>query len=117
MHLRYIKKVKGEVSLHDPIGVDKEGNEVNLADVLGTHPEIVPDAVEKKLENKRLLDEVKKLTNREKTVLGLRYGLANSPRLTQREIAKTLGISRSYVSRIEKKALSHLTKEYTVESK
>ncbi|MCL6639172.1 MAG: sigma-70 family RNA polymerase sigma factor [Firmicutes bacterium] len=115
MHLRYIKKMRAEVSLYDPIGVDKEGNEITLIDILGTHPEVVSELVENNFEQRRLLDKVRRLTRREKKVLELRFGLENGARKTQREIAKSLGISRSYVSRIEKRAISKLTKEFTME--
>jgi len=115
MHLRFIKKVRSEVSLYDPIGLDKEGNEITLIDVLGTHSEIVAETVENLFERKRLLEKVCKLNKREKKVLELRFGLGSGRHDTQREIAKKLGISRSYVSRIEKRALSKLTKEFNAE--
>lgn len=115
MHLRYMKKVKSEVSLYDPIGVDKEGNEITLVDILGTHPEVVAEIVESNFERKHLREKVCRLTKREKKVLELRFGLDNVARQTQREIAKKLGISRSYVSRIEKKALSKLSKDFAME--
>ncbi|SHK07986.1 sigma-70 family RNA polymerase sigma factor [Desulforamulus aeronauticus] len=115
MHLRFIKKVKAEVSLYDPIGVDKEGNEISLIDILGTDPEVVADTVEIAFEKNRLLEKVHKLNIREKRVLEMRFGLGNSSRKTQREIARTLGISRSYVSRIEKRALNKLVKELCIE--
>lgn len=115
MHLRFMKKVRAEVSLYDPIGVDKEGNEITLIDILGTHPEVVAEMVENKFEHIRLLEKVHLLTRREKKVLDMRFGLEGGTRKTQREIAKNLGISRSYVSRIEKRALTKLTKEFTAE--
>jgi len=115
MHLRFMKKVRAEVSLYDPIGVDKEGNEITLIDILGTHPEVVAETVETRFEKKRLMDKVRQLTRREKKVLELRFGLNNGDRKTQREIAKSLGISRSYVSRIEKRAISKLAREFTME--
>ncbi len=115
MHLRFIKKVRAEVSLYDPIGVDKEGNEITLIDILGTHPEVVAETVEARFEKKRLMDKVRLLTRREKKVLEQRFGLENGDRKTQREIAKSLGISRSYVSRIEKRAISKLAREFTLE--
>ncbi|MHB1653754.1 MAG: RNA polymerase sporulation sigma factor SigK [Desulfitobacteriaceae bacterium] len=111
MHLRSLKKTRGEVSIYDPIGVDKEGNEITLMDVLGSEEEAISDQVENEFEQRALLEKVKKLTRRERLVLSLRYGLMNSPRRTQREIARTLGISRSYVSRIEKKAIQKLLEE------
>ncbi|HEX3014763.1 MAG TPA: RNA polymerase sporulation sigma factor SigK [Desulfobacteria bacterium] len=114
MHLRSLKKSRGEVSLYDPIGVDKEGNEITLIDVLGTEPDAVSDMVESYFEQKHLLEKVATLSKRERTVLELRYGLRGS-RSTQREIAKRLGISRSYVSRIEKRAIQKLFDELTQE--
>ncbi|WP_206812716.1 RNA polymerase sporulation sigma factor SigK [Paradesulfitobacterium ferrireducens] len=111
MHLRSLKKSRGEVSIYDPIGVDKEGNEISLIDVLSSNAEAISDQVENEFEQKALLEKVKKLTKRERLVLELRYGLMNSPRRTQREIAKALGISRSYVSRIEKRAIQKLMEE------
>jgi len=115
MHLRAIKKNRIEVSLYDSIGVDKEGNEITLIDVLGTEAEVVTDLVENSFEQRRLLEKVKRLNNREKNVLELRFGLFNGIRKTQKEIARRLGISRSYVSRIEKRALTKLTKEFKAE--
>ncbi len=115
MHLRFMKKVRSEISLYDPIGTDKEGNEISLIDVLGTHPEVVPETVENRYEQKRILDKLTQLTQREKKVLELRFGLGEGGRRTQREIARKLGISRSYVSRIEKRALSKLIKEFNLE--
>ncbi|NQS76179.1 MAG: RNA polymerase sporulation sigma factor SigK [Peptococcaceae bacterium] len=116
MHLRFMKKVRAEVSLYNPIGVDKEGNEITLIDVLGTHPEVVAEIVENKFECKRLKEKVLQLPSREKQVLELRYGLDNGDRKTQREIAQDLGISRSYVSRIEKRAIDKLAREFMMES-
>jgi len=110
MHLRATKKNKGEVSLYDPIGMDKEGNEITLIDVLGTDPDIVPEMVQKNVGFEQMLAQIKYLGKRERKVLELRFGLLNGIRKTQREIAKMLGISRSYVSRIEKKALEKLIK-------
>ena len=80
-------------------------------DVLGSTAESTADRVENEFEQKALLEKVKKLTYRERLVLQLRYGLMNGPRRTQREIARTLKISRSYVSRIEKKAIQKLMEE------
>lgn len=116
MHLRSIKKNKTEIFLYDPIGVDKEGNEITLIDVLGTETDTVAEFVENLFEQRRLLDKVKKLSKREMKVLELRFGLFNSLRKTQREIAKSLGISRSYVSRIEKRALMKLIKDFKSEN-
>lgn len=112
MHLRAMKKTRGEVSLYDPIGVDKEGNEITLIDILGTDPDTVSELVENAFEQARLLTKVKKLSKRERYVLELRYGLFSGCRQTQREIARNLGISRSYVSRIEKRAIMKLMREF-----
>ncbi len=111
MFLRSLKKSRGEVSIYDPIGMDKEGNEISLIDVLGSNEEDISIKVENEAEQKALLELVKTLNKREKMVLQLRYGLMNSPKRTQREIAKMLDISRSYVSRIEKKAIQKLLEE------
>ncbi|HHT01952.1 MAG TPA: RNA polymerase sporulation sigma factor SigK [Firmicutes bacterium] len=114
MHLRARKRLRNEVSLYDPIGVDREGNEITLLDILGTEPDVVEETVETKLECSKLYRKLKVLGPRERRVLLLRYGLANGTRRTQREIARLLGISRSYVSRIEKKAISKLYGELEV---
>lgn len=115
MSLRAEKKIKSEISLHDPIGVDKEGNEISLIDILGTDTDEVSDQVELRMQVKKLYHKLNSvLKNREKLIIELRYGLINGGAKTQREIAKMLGISRSYVSRIEKKALNKLFKEMTM---
>lgn len=100
MHLRALKKTRGEVSLYDPIGVDREGNEISLIDVLGTEQDVA-EMVENHQERQRVLEKIKCLSKREKQVLEMRYGLLYGLRKTQREIARKMGISRSYVSRIE----------------
>jgi len=112
MQIRATKKIQNEVSLQDPIGVDKEGNEITLIDLISNDSESVVDEVELKMQVKKLYSKMKgTLKSREKVVLELRYGLQNGSSKTQREIAKMLGISRSYVSRIEKKAIKKLSKE------
>lgn len=108
MHLRSTKRVRSIVYLHDPIGVDREGNEISLIDVLPSDDEEISDQVDKKFEERNLWDKLKVLTPKERQVLEMRYGLMSGLRKTQRDIAKMLGISRSYVSRIEKKAVSKL---------
>lgn len=110
MYLRSIRNQKTEVSLYDPVGVDKEGNEVTLIDILGSREMSAEEKVELDEERKLLRDHLYVLDDKESFVLRLRYGLDNTPRKTQREIARQLGISRSYVSRIEKKAVQKLTK-------
>jgi RNA polymerase sporulation-specific sigma factor len=112
MVIRSMKKSKSEVFLQDPIGIDKEGNEISLMDVLGTDSDTVIDEVESKIQTKSLYNKMScVLKEREKVVLEMRYGLINGKSKTQREIAELLGISRSYVSRIEKRALKKLCKE------
>ncbi len=112
MQIRSTKKIQSEVSLHDPIGIDREGNEITLIDVIGNESESVVDEVELKMQVKKLYSKMKVvLKKREKVVLELRYGLASGTVKTQREIAQMLGISRSYVSRIEKKAIKKLSRE------
>ncbi|QGT98923.1 RNA polymerase sporulation specific sigma factor SigK [Candidatus Syntrophocurvum alkaliphilum] len=113
MHLRNTKKVKQEVSIYDPIGYDKEGNEISLIDILTTDNEIV-EIVEAKLQEEKIRSKMNILSKRERQVVEMRYGLFNGLKETQREIAKKLGISRSYVSRIEKRALRKLIKEISV---
>lgn len=117
MHLRAAKKNRNDVMLGEPIGADKEGNEITLLDILDTGAEVVPEAVETRLEEQKLRDKLDQLSKRERLVIELRYGLKDGTTRTQREIAKMLGISRSYVSRIEKKALRKLFKEMSDEGR
>lgn len=113
MAIRSAKKHKAEVSICLPIGKDKEGNEITLVDVISAPQEEIADTVEQRLQTGRLIPMMKRcLTQREKTVLGLRYGLCGRDPMPQREVAQILGISRSYVSRIEKKALGKMQKEF-----
>ena len=112
MLFRNNKKQKSETFLQDPIGVDKEGNEISLIDVLSSEKDSVIDKVEMKLQIKALYNKMNSaLTEREGEILKMRYGLKDGKCKTQREIAGMLGISRSYVSRIEKKALKKLKTE------
>ena len=109
MLMRSGKKHKNEVSIEDPIGYDKEGNEINLLNVLSCEEEDILDKVEISMQIRKLYRLLRRvLEDRERFVLCLRYGLRGNTEMTQREIAKKLGISRSYVSRIEKKALTKL---------
>ncbi len=109
---RSLKKTKKDVSLHDPIGMDKEGNEITLIDVLGTEIDEVADKVQLKIEKSKIYQHLDILDKREQEVIRGRFGLENGDEKTQREIAKELGISRSYVSRIEKRALMKLFHEF-----
>ena len=111
MHLRASKKYQNEVSLQEPIGTDKEGNEISLLDIIGSE-ENIDDKIALKFQVNKLYKKIAEvLKGREKTIIEMRYGLCNGCNMTQREIAKMLGISRSYVSRIEKKAINKLNKE------
>lgn len=112
MLFRNNKKQKSEVYLQDPIGTDKEGNEFCLMDILSSEKDSVLDKVESNLQVRALYKKLgESLTARESSILIMRYGLIDGKCKTQREIAANLGISRSYVSRIEKKALKKLKKE------
>lgn len=112
MLIRNNKKTKGEVYLQDPIGIDKEGNEISLIDVLSSEENSIIEIVENKIQIKKLYKKINtSLMEREKTIIQMRYGLVDGKPKTQREIAQILGISRSYVSRIEKRALKKLYKE------
>lgn len=109
MALRFGKKQKNDVSLNEPIGSDHDGNEIMLWDVLGTDVNEVHDAAWINIESSKALSLVSSLlTKRERNVIALRYGLHDSIQHPQHEVASALGISRSYVSRIEKKALERL---------
>ena len=109
MSIRLERKQVAEVSISEPIGLDSDGNNISIAEVLGTEPDIIFDAVRQRLDTERIFRTMQRaLTERESTVVRLRYGLFGMQRLSQREIANLLGISRSYVSRIEKKALENL---------
>nr|WP_235356944.1 RNA polymerase sporulation sigma factor SigK [Bacillus alveayuensis] len=112
MHLRALKKTKKDVSLHDPIGQDKEGNEISLMDVLKSENEDIIDTIQLNMELEKVKEYIDILDEREKEVIIGRFGLNMQEEKTQREIAKELGISRSYVSRIEKRALMKIFHEF-----
>lgn len=111
MHLRRTSKLKAEVSFDEPLSADYEGNELLLSDVMGTDEDIVYKNLEEKQERASLRKAIEKLPTREKNIIELRYGLGNYDELTQREVADILGISQSYISRLEKKILGKLKKE------
>ena len=112
MYFRGTKKSNNDVSLNDSIGYDKEGNEINLIDVIkDTSPDIT-DTVHEQEMLEKLSKNLKVLSSREKEIIEKRYGLNNTKELTQKEIAKSMHISRSYVSRIEKRALIKILKEF-----
>lgn len=114
MSIRASKKTKQEVSISLPIGTDKDGNEISLNDILGSDPDEIFDHLHLKFQIQQLYKIMNQvLSERERTILSLRYGLDGCGPRTQREIAAALSISRSYVSRIEKKALSRLKSHLT----
>lgn len=113
MNIRTTRKTKVEISLNDPIGIDKDGNEISFNDVLGTDADAIVDDIDRKIQISRLYESIQtKLNRREKCVIILRFGLSGDQCRTQREVANSLGISRSYVSRIEKKAISKLKETF-----
>lgn len=108
MFLRKNKRRKTEISLEDSLSYDAEGNELRLEDILGTDEDIVTRGIEEESEKKLLNEEIQKLNKRDKQIMTLRYGLNNHKELTQKEVADILGISQSYISRIEKKIIRKL---------
>lgn len=112
MYLRSIKKLNSEVYLEDPIGKDKDDNTITLKEILENDDKPIEEEIELKLRIKKLYEKIKSsLQERERTILELRFGLNGAEPQTQHEIAKEMGISRSYVSRIETKAINKLAKE------
>ena len=109
MYLRKTKKKRTEVSFEDSLSFDSEGNELHLEDVLGTDDNIVTKPIEDELDKKLMYKEVSKLGKRDKEIIELRYGLNGKKEMTQKEVANMLGISQSYISRIEKKVIKKLS--------
>ena len=108
MHLRKNKNTKTEISIDASLSLDGEGNELHLEDVLGTDADIVTREIEEASDKKIMLQEVMKLKPRDRDIIVLRYGLLGNDELTQKEVAEKLGISQSYISRIEKKVIKRL---------
>ena len=108
MFLRKNKRKKAEVSLEDALNYDAEGNELHLEDILGTDADLVPNEYEKQVDKEILSKEIEDLQDRDKEIMTLRYGLNNTKEYTQKEVAEILGISQSYISRIEKKVIRKL---------
>ena len=111
MHLRRVVRLKCEVSLDEPLNVDYEGNELHISDILGTDADIVSRDLESDTEKQLLTDAVARLSKRERVIMQLRFGLAGNEEKTQKEVADLLGISQSYISRLEKKIIFRLRKE------
>lgn len=108
MHLRKTKRKKGEVSFEDSLSYDADGNELHLEDVLGTEKDIVTKGLDDELDKNLMLEEINKLAPRDKEIIELRYGLNKKKEMTQKDVANLLGISQSYISRIEKKVIKKL---------
>ena len=108
MFLRKNKRRRGEISFEDSLSYDSEGNELHLEDVLGTDDDIVTKGLEEEVEKKMLYREINNLNERDKKIMIMRYGLFNHDEMTQKDVAKLLGISQSYISRIEKKVIKRL---------
>ena len=112
MHLRRTVKLKNEVSFDEPLNVDGDGNELVLADVMGTDSDAVYKKIENGVENDLLKEALSKLNSREKEIMEMRYGLNGEDEKTQREVAGMRGIAQSYISRLEKKIIVRLKKEF-----
>ncbi len=108
MYLRKNKKVKTEVSFDESLSFDVDGNELHLEDILGTDADIVTKNIEESNDKKLMLEEIEKLNKRDKKIMVMRYGLMGEEEKTQKEVAEILGISQSYISRIEKKVIKKL---------
>lgn len=108
MFLRKNKRRKTEISFEDSLSYDADGNELHLEDILGTDKDIVPKELEDKIERKVLIEEINKLNERDRKIMILRYGLFGHEEVTQKDVADMLGISQSYISRIEKKVIKKL---------
>ena len=108
MHIRKIAGQKAEVSLDEPINTDWDGNELLLSDVLGTDPDMVSRGIEESAERQMLFAALSHLSPREQQIMDLRFGLHGHPEMTQKEVADILGISQSYISRLEKRILHRL---------
>ena len=108
MHLRKIKRKRTEVSFEDSLSYDSDGNELHLEDVLGTDKDLITKGLDDELDKSIMLEEIEKLSSRDKEIIELRYGLNNRKEMTQKDVASLLGISQSYISRIEKKVIKRL---------
>lgn len=111
MYLRRNNRIKGEVSLDEPLNIDWDGNELLLSDILGTDDDEVYGHIEQEVNIKLLDYAMKMLSGREREIVELRYGLVGGKELTQKEVADKMGISQSYISRLEKKIITRLRKE------
>ncbi len=111
MYLRRNNRVKTEISIDEPLNIDWDGNELLLSDILGTENDLIHRSIEDEVDKELLSSAMKKLSVREKRIMELRFGLASGVEKTQKEVADMLGISQSYISRLEKRIISRLKKE------
>ena len=111
MHLRKTAQLKSEVSFDEPLNTDWDGNELLLSDILGTDGDMVMRPIEADVDRKLLFDALEKLEERERQIIMMRFGLGGRPERTQKEVADSLGISQSYISRLEKRIIARLKKE------
>ena len=113
MYLRKYNKLKSEISIDEPINTDSEGNDLSLADIIGTDNDAIFKFVEDEENKKILIRSIDRLDEREKIIMKLRYGFDGKDELTQKEVADKLGISQSYISRLEKRVIEDLKKEFS----
>ena len=111
MHLRKSSQLRHEVSIDDPLNVDWDGNELLLSDLLGSEPDAVNQDIEREAERTMLRSAVDRLSPRERTIMVLRFGLGSAKEHTQKEVADHLGISQSYISRLEKRIIHRLRRD------
>ena len=111
MYLRRTNKIKGEISIDEPLKQDGDGNELLLSDILGTENDVTSKNIEDEVDKKLLRISMQKLNAREKSIMDLRFGFSTGDEKTQKEVADMLGISQSYISRLEKKIISKMKKE------
>ena len=111
MYLRRSNKIKGEISIDEPLNQDGDGNELLLSDILGTDPDITYRNLEDEVDMKLLKEAIRKLNSREKNIMEMRFGFISGREKTQKEVADELGISQSYISRLEKKIIGKMRKD------
>jgi RNA polymerase sporulation-specific sigma factor len=112
MFLRRNNKIRSEVSFDEPLNIDWDGNELLLSDVMGTDNDIIDRGIEEEVDKKLLYKALQQLNDREKTIMELRFGLKDGEEKTQKDVADMLGISQSYISRLEKRIIKRLRKEF-----
>ncbi len=111
MYLRRSNKIKGEISIDEPLNQDGDGNELLLSDILGTDSDVTSRRIEEEVDKTLLKSAIKKLSNRERNIMELRFGFISGKEKTQKEVADMLGISQSYISRLEKKIIGKMKKD------